>query len=106
MSNENRLELHEKLCTILGSRNVYFQPPESIKLQYPCIIYSRSRYEKQNADNTAYTVLARYTVTVVYKDPDSDLPIKLLTEFQRITFDRNYKVDNLNHDVFDLYFKN
>ena len=38
---DRRLQLHEELCSVLGSRNVYFQPPETIKLTYPCIIYSK-----------------------------------------------------------------
>jgi len=30
-----RLELQNLLENILGSRNVYFQPPENLKLNYP-----------------------------------------------------------------------
>ena len=35
----SRLELQDTLETILESRNVYFNPPESIKMNYPAIIY-------------------------------------------------------------------
>ena len=31
---DRRLKLHEELCDILGSRNVYFQPPETVKMKY------------------------------------------------------------------------
>ena len=51
---ENRLDLHEELCELLGSRHVYFQPPESIKLIYPCIVYSMSGVLKLNANNRLY----------------------------------------------------
>ena len=40
-----RLELHRILNDIPGVRGVYYQPPESLKLKYPAIIYSRSRIE-------------------------------------------------------------
>ena len=39
---KTRLELDEELVKILGSKNVYFQPPESLKLNYPAIVYSLS----------------------------------------------------------------
>ena len=47
----SRLELHEEFCNILGSRSVYFQPPASIKLNYPCIVYSISSVNKQDAND-------------------------------------------------------
>ena len=36
-----RLELDADLRALLGSTNVYFQPPETKKLKYPCFIYER-----------------------------------------------------------------
>ena len=50
----NRLELHEILCEVLGSRNTYFQPPESIKMNYPAIVYSRNNIDNTFADNDVY----------------------------------------------------
>lgn len=98
-----RLELHEVLVDILGSRNVYFQPPESVKMTYPAIVYSRSRIEKVSADDSMYKQSLAYDVTVIDKNPDSELPFKV-AQLPMCRHDRGYKADNLNHDVFTLYF--
>lgn len=37
-----RYELQAVLEGILGSGNVYFQPPENLKMRYDCIVYERS----------------------------------------------------------------
>jgi len=99
-----RLQLHEKLCEILGTRNVYFQPPSSVKLQYDCIIYKISSRNDIRADDRQYRNLIRYEVTVIYRDPDSEIPEILLNSFSRISSDRHFTVDNLHHDIFTLYY--
>ena len=99
----SRLDLHEILCSILGSRNVYFQPPESIKLEYDCIIYSRKNIDNVFADNSVYRQHDSYEVIIIYEDPDSDIPRKL-SLLPMCSFDRHYTSDNLNHDVFTLYY--
>lgn len=103
MADARRLELHEKLCEILGSRNVYFQPPESIKMKYPCIRYERSGINTEYADNKAYRKLKQYTITVIDRDPDSELIDRVL-ELPFSSFSRHYVADNLNHDVSVLYY--
>lgn len=99
----NRVELHSLLEGLLGSRNVYFQPPESFKLHYPCIIYERSGIRSDRADNRPYLTRKRYTVTVIDKDPDSKIPDKVVN-LDYCVFDRHFTADHLNHDVFTLYF--
>lgn len=99
----SRLDLHEILCSILGSRNVYFQPPESIKLEYDCIIYSRKNIDNVFADNSVYRQHDSYEVIIIYEDPDSEIPRKL-SLLPMCSFDRHYTSDNLNHDVFTLYY--
>ena len=49
-----RLELHELLCGLLGSRHVYFQPPESVKMRYPAIVYNLDYIENKHADDGVY----------------------------------------------------
>lgn len=99
---ESRLKLHETLCSILGSRNVYYQPPESVKIKYPAIVYSRSDIENRFANNSVYTQSFFYTVIVIDYDPDSEIVYRI-SELPNCRFDRHYAVDNLNHDVFTLY---
>lgn len=99
-----RLQLHEELCRILGTRNVYFQPPESVKLNYDCIIYSINNREDLRADDLHYRNLVRYEVTFIYRDPDSEIPEQLLNGFTRISHQRHFTNDNLHHDVYTLFY--
>lgn len=100
----SRLKLHEELVDILGTRNVYFQPPESVKINYPCIVYERNGGDTQFANDKPYTFAHRYSVTVIDKNPDSDIIAKLALHFPLCIYDRHYTSDNLNHDVFNLYY--
>lgn len=100
---DRRLLLHEELCSILGSRNVYFQPPESIKLEYPCIIYKRYNGSDRYADDIPYNFRFVYQVTLIERDPDSER-VKKLALMPRCRYDRHFASDNLNHDVFVIYY--
>ena len=99
----SRLELQTKLETLLGSRNVYFQPPESVKLKYPCIVYQRSKIDSRFADNNPYIHKIRYDVTLIDKNPDSDILGKL-AKLSLCAHQRHFTADNLNHDVYILYY--
>lgn len=98
----SRLELHEELCELLGSRNVYYDPPESVKMQYDAIRYTRKRIENTFANNSVYTQNNGWEITVIYRDADSDLPMKL-SKRPMCVHDRHYVADNLHHDVFTAY---
>lgn len=101
----SRIDLHNVLVNILGSRNVYFQPPESIKINYPCIIYSRSKMNSTVASNMVYVQNFQYEIVTVYKDPDSDLPKKMSKELP-CRHMRHYTSDGLHHDVFTYTIQN
>lgn len=98
-----RLDLHELLCDCLGSRNVYFQPPESIKMQYPAIVYSRDDIENDHANNGTYIQSTAYNIIVIDPDPDSEV-VQKVSKLPMCTFDRHYVADNLNHDSFTIYY--
>lgn len=98
-----RLLLHEVLCNILGSRHVYFQPPASVRMKYPAIVYSRSNIENTFANNNVYSQHDAYEVTVIDDNPDSEIPRKV-SRLPMCSFDRHFTADNLNHDTFTLYF--
>ena len=98
-----REELHEILCEALGSRNVYFQPPESIKMKYPAIVYSRDDIDNSFANDSVYMQSLAYSVTVIDSDPDSKIVDKV-SKLPRCQYDRHYKTDNLNHDIFTIYY--
>lgn len=98
-----RIELHEKLVAILGSSHVYFQPPSSIRLSYPCIVYSRNSVYDIYANDQRYIGKKSYTVTVITKDPDSMIPDKLYS-LPLVSFNRQFVTDNLYHDVYNVYY--
>lgn len=98
----NRLELHEKFCEILGTRNAYFDPPASVKMVYDAIRYTRKKIENTFANDAVYSQRDCYEVIAIYRDPDSDLPRKL-SRFPMCSHDRHYVADNLHHDVFTIY---
>ena len=97
------LQLQSLLEDLLGSDKVYFQPPANVSLVYPCIIYKRDSSQTEFADNSPYYRKIRYQVTVNDKNPDSELPNKVAA-LPLCLFDRFYTADNLNHDVFNLFF--
>lgn len=98
-----RLQLQSLLEEVLGSDAVYFQPPATVGLTYPCIIYKRDFAQTEFAGNNPYNRQVRYLVTVIDKNPDSAIPEKVAA-LPMCLFDRFYTADNLNHDVFKLFF--
>lgn len=98
-----RLELQELLVLILGSNNVYFQPPANIIMKYPCIRYVRDDVRTDFADNVPYKHRKRYQVTVIDRDPDSDIPDRLAM-LPLCSHDRSFVAENLHHDVYNLFF--
>lgn len=98
-----RLQLQNLLSNLLGLPNVYFQPPANVQMEYPCIVYKRDFARTQFAGNAPYRRTKRYQVTVIDRNPDSDIPDKVAM-LPMCTFDRHYATNNLNHDVFTIYF--
>ncbi len=99
----SRLDLQATLETLLGSRNVYFQPPESVKMNYPAIIYGLDNIDNTFADDGVYLSHKSYAVTLIDKNPDS-IFVDKLAKLSTCRFNRHYKSENLNHWVFSLYF--
>ena len=100
---DQRQNLQTILETLLGSRNVYFQPPATLRMKYPCIVYSRDQMDTKFANNGTYARKIGYQVTYIDQNPDSDIPHKIadLPLCKHKTF---FTADNLNHDVFTLFF--
>lgn len=100
----NREKLHEKFVEVLGSRNVYFQPPSTLKIKYPCIIYSLDDTDTKHANDKPYDITKAYSVTLVDEDPDSEIADKLL-EWPLCKLTGTYATEGLNHYKFLLYNK-
>lgn len=99
----SRLELSQKLHELIGNDNVYFQPPPSKKMEFPCIVYERARLNPDFADNLPYKIDKIYYVTCIYLDPDSDLPLKL-AQLPMCVHQRHYISENKYHDQFRLVY--
>lgn len=98
-----RVELQAILEAILGTDKVYFQPPSKLTLTYPCIVYRRDSMSTIFASNEPFRITKRYQVTVIDRNPDSDIPDKIAL-LPTCTYDRSFVADNLNHDVLNLFF--
>lgn len=98
----SRLELHEILKNVIGNNNVYYQPPESIKMNYPAIVYSRDDIPHENADNITYKTNHVYTVTIIDANPDSNI-VEAISKLPQTRFVRHFTANQLNHDVFRIW---
>ena len=100
----NRSELNKKLERLIGSSNVYFQPPTSVQLSYPCVIYTLGTGDMKRADDSVYMYTHSYEVTFIYKRPNIDIVEQVLKTFSMSSVYRIYVSDNLNHYAFRIYY--
>lgn len=82
---------------------VYFQPPSNLSMVYPCIVFHRDFTMVAFADNLPFRRMKRYVLTVIDRDPDGAIA-DLVAELPMCKHNRFYTADNLNHDVFNLFF--
>ena len=98
----SRIDLQNRLESIAGKGHVFFQPPSDTKLEYPCIVYSRSSFDYEHADDRPYHVKTRYDITVIDKHPDSKL-FNGVNDLPGISYGQHLVYDNLIHDIFSIY---
>lgn len=104
MANHDRLDLHKELVTLFSPNKVYHQPPESVRIVYPCIIYYRDYIKSEKADDCNYVNSNRYQLMVIDRNPDNPVIHKILNHFPMCSYDRHYVADGLHHDVLTLYY--
>lgn len=100
----SRLNLHEEFCTILGTTNVYYNPPESVKMRYDAIRYELAGKDLRRANDKVYTKTNQYDCVFITHNPDSGVPDAILERFSMCSLGRPYVADNLYHFPFTLYF--
>mgnify|MGYP003571258606 CR=1 FL=1 len=102
-----RIDVHRQLesaMTLAGyTPHVYYQPPDSKELTYPCIVYSRDKFNTVYANDHIYRDMTQYTVTVMDRDPESPL-VDILRNIQYCEMDRELPVDNVHNFVFTYYY--
>lgn len=99
-----RVELQYELEAIEGVKKVFFQPPASVRLSYPCIIYKLDGMYQRHADDESYLNRRQYLVTVIDTNPDSTIAEEVIRKFKFARFDRRFVSDNLYHDIITLYY--
>lgn len=99
---KTRIEFQQMLEELIGSRNVYFQPPESLRIKYPCIVYSLQNVSNRFANNDIYKQDHFYELVLVDSNPDSEI-FKKMCKNPKFRFKNSYVSDNLNHFVFESY---
>ena len=100
---DRRLELNDVLESIQGVKKVYFQPPESVKLEYPCIIYHLQNVDMNNANDYPYKNRDGYSLMVIDRNPDSVIR-RTIESMQLCRFDRFFSTEGLNHWSYVLYY--
>ena len=96
-------ELQTVFEELLGSRNVYYNPPESIEMHYDAIVFSRSRINNTFASDSVYVQLPpTFTVTTITRDPDAPI-IEKVSKMRGCIFVTSYVADNLYHNRFTLH---
>lgn len=99
---KTRLEVQTVLEDLMGSRNVYYQPPESLKINYPCVVYSINKLNNDFANNDIYKQDHFYELVLIDSNPDSEY-FKKMCLLPNFKFKNYYVSDNLNHFVFNIY---
>lgn len=84
--------------------HVYHQPPKSVTMKYPCIVYKLTDLPNEYADNIHYMEYRKYQLTVIDTDPDSLLREKV-AQLKWCKFIRSYVSDNLHHFIFELNYQ-
>lgn len=100
---KSRIELQTKLEEILGSNHVYFQPPTSVSLKYPCFVYSFEGIDTIRANNGNYIKSYRYEITHIYKKLDNRKTEEILDSFQMISQNNCVVVDGVYNENFTLF---
>lgn len=101
---DSRIALQKELEQILTNKNVYFQPPESIKVNYPCIIYYLTDVKSFYADDVTYDYDHCYEVTYISKTEDFKIIDEIKTHFKKCIYDSHYIYDNMYCDAFKIYY--
>lgn len=100
---DRRVKLHDTLKYYLGSKEVYYDPPETITMSYPAIVYTLSNIGANYADNKRYMNMTSYSVTLIRKDDDDDILDRILAEVENVRYDRPFIANGLHHDVFTVF---
>jgi len=99
---KTRSDLQLYLENVSGVK-VYFNPPETVQLTYPCIVYNRDYIYNHHADNKIHLQENRYVVNVLDKKVDGDI-FKIISKLPRCRYKNHSFKNGISQDSFTLYF--
>ena len=101
----SRMKLQKKLYEIANNHKfkVYFQPPATLTMSYPCIVYEYSQPLDKKADNRAYLSHMQYQVTFITKDQDTTIPREIKEKLTYCSQERIFVTDGLYHFPFTVH---
>ena len=97
-------DLRTELIQITGIKNVYYQPPSNVRMNYPCIRFKLDGADVKYASNTPYRMMVKYQIIYVTNKVDDDMITQLPSQLRYCSFDRQYTSDNLYHYVFKVFY--
>jgi hypothetical protein len=100
---DRRPQFQAVLEALQPGLKVYFQPPEDMKMDYPCIVYQLDPGSTEFANNKPYNYEQQYQVSLISWLPEPVL-FKKLAALPKSIHARSYVADKLNHSVFSIYF--
>ena len=103
MDQSSQQKLQTLLESILGSKNVYFQPPEGMNLSYPAIVYKLEESDTAFADGLPYKMHDRYQVQYIDRSPVSQV-VRKIQQYPMTRFTSYFVADGLNHYNYAMYF--
>lgn len=74
-----------------------------MQIEYPAIVYELGRADTQFADDGPYSVTKQYQLTLISKDPDENR-FDMLASLPMCAHERHFVAENLNHEVFNIFF--
>lgn len=98
-----QLELQQVLENALGSRNVYYDPPSSLNMQYDAIRYSLGELRGRYANNAKYALLKSYDGVIISRRPDPEV-VNKIASLPYTSFGKPYVAENLHHYPFTIYY--
>lgn len=85
---------------------VYFQPPSSVKLVYPCWVIERITASQPRADDKTYFFRPGYKCIHMDRiEPDPDFLYGVISDlFPHSVYQNHYTMDNIHHDQYLIYY--
>lgn len=99
-----RIDLQYELIALLNTNNIYYQPPENLKIKYPCVVYFKDSIDINRANDQSYLMKKRYELTIISEKVDCEYIDKILNYFSYSSFGQHYIADGLHHDTISLYY--